>query len=106
MKELLNDLNIKHITSLSYKPSSNGQVELFNRAIKGMIMQYMAASNSCRYLEVLPKIVENYNTYHTAIKSTPALFVNIKASHKNACLLTSREKGRMNNQPSTRVAIQ
>jgi len=38
-----------------------------------MIMQYMAASNSCRYLDVLPKIVENYNnTYHTTIKSTPA----------------------------------
>jgi len=38
-----------------------------------MIMQYMAASNSRRYLDVLPKIVENYNnTYHTTIKSTPA----------------------------------
>jgi len=38
-----------------------------------MIMQYMAANNSCRYLDVLPKLVENYNnTYHTTIKSTPA----------------------------------
>jgi len=73
MKELLEDLHIKHITSLPYKPSSNGQVEQFNRTIKGMIMQYMAASNLCRYLDVLPKIVENYNnTYHTTIKSTPA----------------------------------
>jgi len=36
-------------------------------------MQYMAASNSHRYLDVLPKIVENSNnTYHTTIKSTPA----------------------------------
>jgi len=37
-------------------------------------MQYMAANNSRRYLDVLPKIVENYNntTYHTTIKSTPA----------------------------------
>jgi len=26
MKELIEDLNIKHITSLPYKPSSNGQV--------------------------------------------------------------------------------
>jgi len=73
MRELLDDLRIKHITSLPYKPSSNGQVEQFNRTIKSMIMQYMAASNSCRYLDVLPKIVENYNnTYHTTIKSTPA----------------------------------
>jgi len=39
-----------------------------------MIQQYMAASNSRRYLDVLPKIVENYNnTYHTTIKSTPAV---------------------------------
>jgi len=73
MKELLEDLHIKHITSLPYKPSSNRQVERFNRTIKGMIQQYMAASNSSRYLDVLPKIVENYNnTYHTTIKSTPA----------------------------------
>jgi len=71
MKELLDNLHIKHITSLPYKPSSNGQVERFNRTIKGMIMQYMAASNWGRYLDVLPKIVENYNnTYHTTIKST------------------------------------
>jgi len=28
---------------------------------------------TCRYLDVLPKIVENYNnTYHTTIRSTPA----------------------------------
>jgi len=75
MRELLDNLHIKHITSLPYKPSSNGQVEQFNRTIKGMIQQYMAASNSCRYLDVLPKIVENYNnTYHTTIKSTPAEF--------------------------------
>jgi len=61
MKELLDNLHIKHITSLQYKPSSNWQVEQFNRTIKSMIMQYMAASNSRRYLDVLPKIVENYN---------------------------------------------
>jgi len=36
-------------------------------------MQYMAANNLRRYLDFLPKIVENYNnTYHTTIKSTLA----------------------------------
>jgi len=66
MKELLDNLHIKHITSLQFKPSSNGKVEHFNRTINGMIMQYMAANNSHRYLNVLPKIVKNYNnTYHT-----------------------------------------
>jgi len=70
MKELLDDLHIKHITSLPYKPSSNGQVECLNRTIKGM----MEANNLRRYLDVMPKIVENYNnTYHTTIKSTLAV---------------------------------
>jgi len=73
MKELLDDLHIKYITSLLFKHSSNGQVEHFNKTIKGMIMQCMAANNSRRYLDVLPKIVKNYNnTYHTTIKSTLA----------------------------------
>jgi len=50
-----------------------GQVEHFHRIIKGMILQYMATNNSCRYFDVLPKIAENYNnTYHTTIKNTPA----------------------------------
>jgi len=39
MKELLDDLHIKYITSLPYKPSSNGQVERFNRT------KSMAANN-------------------------------------------------------------
>jgi len=73
MKELFEGLNVKHITSLPYKPSSNGQVEHFNRTLKGMIVQYMAANNSHRYLGIPPKIVENYNnTSHTTIKSTLA----------------------------------
>jgi len=73
LKELLDDHHIKHITSLGYNPSSNGQVECFNRTIKGMIMQYMAAYNLHRYFDVLPKIVNNHNnTYHTTIKSNLA----------------------------------
>jgi len=75
MKELLDDLRIKHITSLPYKPSSNGQVEQFNRTIKGMIQQYMAASNLHRYLDVLPKIVEN-----TIILTTPLSKVPLQQS--------------------------
>jgi len=38
MKELLDNLHIKHITSLPFRPSSNAQVEHFNRTIKGMMM--------------------------------------------------------------------
>jgi len=31
------ELNVKHIKSLQYKPSSNGQVEIFNKTIKEII---------------------------------------------------------------------
>jgi hypothetical protein len=117
MKELLEDLHIKHITSLPYKPSSNGQVEQFNRTIKGMIMQYMAASNSCRYLDVLPKIVENYNnTYHTTIKSTPATVwagdhigqarKNIKANVDKMLTTKVKTKGVSTQVPKTSDYVQ
>jgi len=69
MKELLEDLNIKHITSLPYKQAAMGKLSTLKWTIKGMIMQYMGTNNSHRYLDVLPKIVDNYNnTYHTNIK--------------------------------------
>jgi len=42
-----------------------------------MIMEYMAANNSCRYLDVLPKIVDNYNsTHHTTIKTPAAVWAS------------------------------
>jgi len=117
MKELLDDLHIKHITSLPYKPSSNGQVEQFNRTIKGMIMQYMSASNLHRYLDVLPKIVENYNnTYHTTIKSTPGVVwasdhigqarKNIKANVDKMLATKVKTKGVSTQVPKTGNYVQ
>jgi len=87
-------------------------VEQFNRTIKGMIMQYMAASNSRRYLDVLPKIVKNYNnTYHTTIKSTPAVVwasnhlgrarKNIKASVDKILATKVKTKGVSTQVPKT-----
>jgi len=117
MKELLDNFHIKHITSLPYKPSSNGQVEQFNRTIKGMIMQYMAASNLRRYLDVLPKIVENYNnTYHTTIKNTLAAVwagdhmgharKNIKANVDKMLATKVKTKGIITQVPKTGDIVQ
>jgi len=72
MEVLLTELNIKHVKSLPYKPSTNGQIERFNRTIKGMIMQHMATHNTRNYIRVLDQLITNYNnTYHTTIKAKP-----------------------------------
>jgi len=77
-----------------------------------MIMQYMAANNLHRYLDVLPKIVENYNnTYHTTIKSTLAAVwasdhigharKNIKANMDKMLATKVKTKGVSNQVPKT-----
>jgi len=92
-------------------------VEQFNRTIKGMIMQYIAASNLHRYLDVLPKIVENYNnTYHTTIKSTPAVVwasdhigharKNIKANVDKMLATKVKTKGVSTQVPKTSNSVQ
>lgn len=79
MRDLYESLGIKHISSFPYKPSSNGQIERFNRTIKGMILQYMAAHDTRKYIDVIDKILHNYNnTYHTTIKETPQNLFNGK----------------------------
>jgi hypothetical protein len=68
-------LGIKHLTSLSHTPQSQGAVERFNRTLKQKLYRYWLQENSKnkRWVDVLPKLVENYNnTYHSTTKKTPA----------------------------------
>ena len=47
-------------------------VERFNRTLKGRMYKYFSAKNTRRWVDVLDKLVKNYNTsYHTSIKMTP-----------------------------------
>ena len=47
-------------------------VERFNRTLKGRMYKYFSAENTRRWVDVLDKLVKNYNTsYHTSIKMTP-----------------------------------
>ena len=47
-------------------------VERFNRTLKGRMYKYFSAKNTRRWIDVLDKLVKNYNTsYHTSIKMTP-----------------------------------
>ena len=48
-------------------------VDRFTRTIRSMINKYLTMNDTTKYINVLPKIVENYNnTFHTTIKSTPS----------------------------------
>jgi len=82
-----------------------------------MITQYMTASNLHRYLDVLPKIVENCNnTYHTTIKSTPAVVwasdhigharKNIKANVDKMLATKVKTKGVSTQVPKTGNYVQ
>ena len=47
-------------------------VERFNRTLKSKMWRYFTRAKSLRYIEVLPKLVQSYNsTYHTSIKMAP-----------------------------------
>jgi len=67
-------LGIKHLTSLSHTPQSQGAIERFNRTLKQKLNRYWLHENSKnkRWVDILPTIVQNYNTtYHSTIKTTP-----------------------------------
>jgi hypothetical protein len=47
-------------------------VERFNRTLKERMYKYFTAQNTRRWIDVLEKLVKNYNTsYHSSIKMTP-----------------------------------
>lgn len=67
-KNLMKKNGIKLIFSLGHAP----MVERFNRTLKEMIDKYLQSSNSKTIVNILPKIVSNYNnSYHSTIKMTP-----------------------------------
>ena len=48
-------------------------VERFNRTLISKLYRYFTASNTLKYVDILPKLVNQYNrTYHRSIKTTPA----------------------------------
>ena len=47
-------------------------VEIFNRTLGEMIQKHLTAANTSRYIDVLQKLIEEYNTrYHSSIKMAP-----------------------------------
>jgi len=52
-------------------------VERFNRTLKGLMYRWFTYKNTRRYVEVLPKLLKNYNnTWHSSIKMRPSDVTN------------------------------
>lgn len=70
-QQLLKEYNIHWFTTYN-KEIKSSIAERFNKTIKDKIIKYMYANQTKRYIDVLPKLVYNYNnSYHRSIKMTP-----------------------------------
>ena len=48
-------------------------VQRFHKTLKSKLYRYFTAANTLKYVDILPKLVSQYNhTYHGSIKTTPA----------------------------------
>ena len=70
------DLLIKRGITVNYVNVQDhhklGIVDRFVRTLREKINKYMAMHNTTKYIDVLPKIVNNYNnSYHSGIKKKP-----------------------------------
>ncbi|GBM60754.1 Putative uncharacterized transposon-derived protein F54H12.3 [Araneus ventricosus] len=69
-QKLFKDNNIHWFTTENVEIKCS-VVERFNRTINTKIRKYLAANHTNRYLDVLDKLLKNYNSYHRSIKMTP-----------------------------------
>ena len=70
VKNLLEKNNITLYSTENEEKSS--VVERWNRTMKRNMWKYFTANNTHVYIDILPKLVEKYNsTYHRSIKTTP-----------------------------------
>ena len=62
--------NIVHFVTHNEKKAN--YVERFIKTLKSRLSKYMIEKNTCRYIDVLQKIVTSYNhTWHSGIRSEP-----------------------------------
>lgn len=70
-QKLFKDNNIHWFTTENVEIKCS-IVERFNRTINMKIREYLYANNTKKYIDVLPKLIENYNkSYHRTIKMSP-----------------------------------
>lgn len=77
MKNLLKNNNINHVLVDVKQHSSLGVVDRVCRSIRNLINKYCTSHKTTRYIDALPKLIDNYNnTYHSTIKCTPNDAIN------------------------------
>lgn len=70
VRKLFKEYNIIHIETKSIHKAAI--VERFNRTIKEKIWRYLSYTNEKKYIDVLQKLVDNYNnSFHRTINMTP-----------------------------------
>ena len=70
MKKLLEKHNVKLYKT--HNELKSCVVERWNKTMKTDMWKYFTASNSYKYIDILPALVEKYNnSYHRSIKCTP-----------------------------------
>ena len=70
-QELMKREKIHHFST--HGDAKASVVERFNRTLKSKLYRYFTAANTLRFVDVLPKLVQQYNdTYHRSIGMAPA----------------------------------
>ena len=70
-QELMKREKIHHFST--HGDAKASVVERFNRTLKSKLYRYFMAANTLRFVDVLPKLVQQYNdTYHRSIGMAPA----------------------------------
>ena len=65
-------LTTNYVTLYSEDEEKSSVVERWNRTMKNIMWKYFIANNTQKYIDVLPGMVEKYNsTYHRSIKLKP-----------------------------------
>jgi hypothetical protein len=72
LKALCDEYKVHQIVSAPYHPRSNGIAERFNRTLKNILAKFMVNFNTQHYIDVLPKLIANYNSQiHGTTKQKP-----------------------------------
>lgn len=83
LKLLLQQRNIRQQLSLAHSPESQGGIERFNGTLKREINMYFTTNGNTKWIDVLPRLIKNYNnSIHAITKMRP----NIASNHSQTVL--------------------
>jgi hypothetical protein len=100
MSNLSDTYGFKQVFGSAYRPQSQGAVERFNQTLKRMLYAHMMRYKTKIWLDVLPRLVENYNeTVHSTTGFAPSV---LHTTQNEAVLSQVRDKVLKRNQKYAR----